>query len=261
MHFPNYFVSTFYDNSSDEKAIADAKAAEEAKLADANKNGSPRTYTEEEHQRAILAEKNRADESVKKSVAELELHKKNANLTQAEKDSLQKKIDELNSTVLTKDQLWKQDREKLISTNETEKKALSVERDQWKNRYVESTVHRALTDAASTLEAHQPEVFLALLGPKTEVVEEKDESGNTKGFKVKVKLKDIDPKTGQEVILDLDPMQAVKQLKDKPDTYGYLFKGHTNAGVGGTGSKELRPADYDRMTPEEYRKHREGLMR
>ena len=43
-------------------------------------------------------------------------------------------------------------------------------------------------------------------------------------------------------------MQAVKQLKDRPEDYGYLFKGHNNAGVGGKSSEKLNEADYKSVT-------------
>ena len=242
------------------RAAADAAAIEAAKAADPTKPNQPRVYSEEEFQKAIEREKQQATEATRKAVSELETHKKNANLTQAERDNLQKKIDELNATVMTKEQLFKQDREKLISTYESAQKTVVAERDAWKNRYVDSTVQRAISDAATAHEAYDPNVFLAILGPKTQVVEDKAEDGTTRGFKVKVRLTDVDSKTGQEVTLDLDPNQAVKQLKDKTDKYGYLFKGHNNAGVGGQGSKDLKPADYNNMTPEEYMKNRTAIL-
>jgi hypothetical protein len=254
---------TFYDtpviDEAAAKAAADAKAIEDAKAADPTKIGAVRTYSEDEFQKAIEREKAAAAEATRKAVTELESHKKNANLTQAEKDNLQKKIDELNLTVMTKEQLFKQDREKLISTYEAAQANVQKERDEWKTRFVDSTVQRSIRDAAVEYDAYDPDVFLDMLGPKTQVVEDRADDGTVRGFKVKVKLTDTDPKTGVESVLDLDPKLAVKQLKER-EKYGYLFKGYTNAGVGGAGSQQVRPADYDNIQPGDYAKNRAAIM-
>jgi hypothetical protein len=160
---------------------------------------------------------------------------------------------------MTKEQLFKQDREKLISTYEAAQANVQKERDEWKTRFVDSTVQRSIRDAAVEYDAYDPDVFLDMLGPKTQVVEDRADDGTVRGFKVKVKLTDTDPKTGVESVLDLDPKLAVKQLKER-EKYGYLFKGYTNAGVGGAGSQQVRPADYDNIQPGDYAKNRAAIM-
>jgi hypothetical protein len=267
----NLFVSTFYDAAEDAaaqaaaqaaadaaKAAADAKAAEAAKTATTSNN--TRTYTQDEVERMIQAEKTRADELARKAVAELETHKKNATLTVAQKEALQKQIDELNAQVMTKEQLSKQELEKLVNKYEADLKMTSTERDTWKERFSKSTVQRALSDAAAKHDAYDVEMFLALLSPKTQVVEEKDEQGNIKDFKVKVKYDDRD-KDGKPIVLDLDPDQAVKQMKDNAQKYGYLFKGHINPGVRGQASTGgLKNVDVTNMTPAEYAKYRKEIL-
>lgn len=268
------FVSTFYDAAEDaaaqtaasaaqaatdaaNKAAADAAAAKAAQTA----NNGGRTYSQEEVERMIQAEKTRADELARKAVSELETHKKNATLTVAQKEALQKQIDELNAQVMTKEQLSKQEREKLVNKYEADLKMTSTERDTWKDRFAKSTVQRALTDAASKHDAYDVEMFLALLGPKTQVVEEKDDQGNIKDFKVKVKYDDRD-KEGKPIVLDLDPEQAVKQMKDNSEKYGYLFRGHTNAGVGGQASTGgMKNIDVTNMSPAEYAKYRTEILK
>lgn len=255
-------VNVFYDTATAEEAeAAAAKASEEAAAKAAESSNKKRTYTEDEYQKAIEAERKRADESARAAIKELEAHKKNKSLTEAEKTDLQKKIDDLNTQFLTKEELYKKDRDKLVNTYETNLKEVTSDRDTWKTRFVESTVARELTDAAIKEDAYDPSVFLALLGTKTEVVEEKDDDGRTLGFKVKVKLQEKS-KDGKAVTLELDPVQAIKQLKDQPDKFGYLFKGHTATGVGGNGSRgTTKAADYENMTPEQWRELRSEALK
>ncbi|MDE1971182.1 MAG: hypothetical protein KGI50_06450 [Patescibacteria group bacterium] len=254
-------INTFYDAAEEEAA---KRAAEEAAKKKAEEEAAARTrtrqYTEEEFQKAIAAEKARADETAKKAIAELEQHKKSLTLTSEEKQKLQARIDELNTQFLTKEELLRQEKDKLVTTHEAEKKALTEERDTWRRNFVDSKIAGEIMDAAAKADAHNPSVFLALLKDKTEVVEEKDEAGRSKGFKVVVKLEETD-KEGKPIVLSLDPVKAIKQLKDKPETHGYLFKGHTNTGVGGQGSENIRQADLENMNMEDYKKNRQRIMK
>lgn len=254
MKLQNYrpvFYSTFFEGDA-------PIATEPQTVPDATKPATPRSYTEEEFQKGIEAEKRRADESARKAITELELLKKSTSTSETQKAELQKKIDDLNTQFMTKEQLAKQEKEKLVNTYESTVKAVTDERDTWKNRYVQSTLQREITDAAIKFDAYRPDTFLAILGPNTQVVEVQNEDGSI-GYKTEVRLSDM--KDGKPVTLVLDPMQAVKQLKDRPDEYGFLFKGHNTAGVGGKSSEQLRQADYNNMSPEEYRTHRAQILK
>ncbi len=254
-------VNTFFDSVDDADEAAKAAEAEAAKKAAEAAAKKDRTYSEDEFQKAIEAERKRADESARTAIKELEQHKKNKTLTETEKLELQKKIDDLNSQFLTKEELFKKEKDKLVNTYETNLKDVTSDRDVWKDRFVQSTVARELTDAAVKEDAHDPSVFLALLHGKTEVIEDKGDDGKVRGFKVKVRLEDVG-KDGKIVTLDLDPLQAIKQLKDKPEKFGYLFKGHTATGVGGTGSRgSVKPQDYASMTPEQWKAHRAEALK
>ena len=251
-NFRPIFFSTFFEGEPPVTPPVD-----QTPITDANKPVT-RSYTEEEFQKAIDAEKRRADESARKAIQELETLKKGTMTSEAQKAELQKKIDDLSVQFMTKEQLAKQEKEKLVSTYEDTVKTVSTERDKWKDRYVQTTVQRELTDAAIKFDAYSPEPFLAILGPKTQVVESVAEDG-TVNYKVEVRLPT--EKDGKPATLVLDPMQAVKQLKDRPEDYGYLFKGHNNAGVGGKSSEKLNEADYKSMTIEEYSRHRPNILK
>ena len=180
-NFRPIFFSTFFEGEPPVTPPVD-----QTPITDANKPVT-RSYTEEEFQKAIDAEKRRADESARKAIQELETLKKGTMTSEAQKAELQKKIDDLSVQFMTKEQLAKQEKEKLVSTYEDTVKTVSTERDKWKDRYVQTTVQRELTDAAIKFDAYSPEPFLAILGPKTQVVESVAEDG-TVNYKVEVRL-------------------------------------------------------------------------
>ncbi len=253
-------LNTFFDevvSDDSAKAAADAEAAKKA--ADEAAKNKNRTYSEEEFQKAIKAERDRADENARKAIKELEDQKKLATTTAEQRVELQKKIDDLSQQFQTKEELNRTEKEKLKNTYEAKVKELEKDKETWQTRFMSSLMEREITDAAIAEKAHDPKIFVTMLRGNTEVVENVVE-GVSKGFKTVIKLDSKDA-TGKQIELTLDPVQAIKHLKDKPEEFGYLFKGTSSPGLGGSGSKTLKQTDYAKLTPEEYRKHREQILK
>lgn len=218
-------------------------------LVDPNK----KSFTQEELNKILAIERKKTQDQTKKTIGELEALKQSKNLTEAEKKSLETKIEELNAQVTTKEELAKREKDKLTSQHQKEKDALTSERDTWRQRYTNETIDRSIIDAASAAGAISHEQIVALVKPITALKETEEGSGI---YAPRVKMVDTD-KSGKPVTLDLTVSEAVKRMKDTPEKYGNLFKDTAAGGLGiSVSGKSKSQADIKNMTPEEYKKWR-----
>ncbi len=90
----------------------------------------------------------------------------------------------------------------------------------WENRYRVETVNRSLQDAAVGADAFQPSQIVTLLKPMTRLVEEVDpKTGKSTGrFNSMIDFPDVDAE-GNPTVSTLSPKDAVKRMKELPDTF------------------------------------------
>jgi hypothetical protein len=227
-----------------------------------NNNEPPRTFTQEDVNRFLAEEKKKTRGQTENLIKELEVLKKSKGLSEQEKVTLSQKIDELNNQLLTKDQLLEKERSKLQREHTEIIQKERDEKENWRNRYTESTIIRSIVDAASDAGAYNTEQIVALLKSNARLVEDTDSEGNSIGtFTPRVKFRDTD-KDGKPVTLDLSIEEAVKRMKDLPEKYGNLFKVNLNGGLGGNGSTTgNKPLDPSRIkTMEQYKQNRARIM-
>lgn len=203
--------------------------------AGAGANGGERTYTHAELTALIEAERVRHAENTKATIKSLEETKKSQSLTEKEKSDLAKRIEELQATLLTKDELAKQQLEKTTEQYKAELSTTVAERDTWRQRYVSSQIESGIKGAAIENDAFNPDFFMALLGPKAELVEIIDEETNKPTGKFKTVVK-MESREQDGKVLILSPTEAIKTLKEMPDKYGNLFKSNVTGGLGAGGS-------------------------
>jgi hypothetical protein len=210
---------------------------------------------------AILAEEKRKNkEIIDRQVKELETLKKSRGLTEQEKTGLTARIEELQNTLLTKEELAVKERKKLEHEHKVALEQTTTERDTWKNKFVQSTIVRSITDEAVRAEAFAPNQIVALLEKNTRLAEVVDADGNPTGeFIPKVKMQDVD-KDGKPLTLDLTVSEALKRMKDRADEYGNLFKSGVAGGLGAAGGKSGKDVDPSKMSPEQYRLWRNGRL-
>ncbi len=203
----------------------------------------------------LAEEKRKAQKQIETSVSQLEALKKSKSLSDKERTDLQARIEEMNNSLLTKDQLAAKERERLQNEHKKTAETLSAERDSWRQRFTEQTITRSILDEAVNAEAYKPQQVVALLKGDTRLVEVLDGEGNPTGeYHAKVKMVDAD-KDGKPQTLDLTVQEALKLMKSRADDYGNLFKSGVSGGLGGT-TKSGKQADPSTMTPEQYREHR-----
>lgn len=132
----------------------------------------------------------------------------------------------------------------------------------WENRFQESSIQRALQDAAVANDAYNPNQVVNLLRPLTKLRPKVDEATGkeTGAFETVIDFPDRDEK-GVEVITQRTPEETVKRMKELTD-YANLFKSNVVSGLGANSATGgIAPGangriDVRRLTPEQYKKIR-----
>jgi len=209
-----------------------AEAARLAAEAEATKN-TEKKFTQEQVDKIISERLKKTKTEQEKTVKELEALKKNINLSAEEKSSLQSRIDDLQSSLMTKEELTAKEKKELETkfTKDLEKKTTEVET--WRDRYTNSVIERALMDAAIENKAVRPQQIVELIRNKTRLVEERDGEGKPTGNFVPQTKFTGRGEDGKPVTLDLPVGEAVKQMKSITDEFGNLFLSDATGGIGG----------------------------
>lgn len=203
-----------------------------------------KTFTQADVDRVVSERVNREKKvyqtEKEKLVGQLQELESAKGLSDEERTTLGSKIEELQSSMMTKEELAAKERKKLEEKATSDIKAAKDEVTKWQSLYTSSTIERAITDAAASAEAFRPGQIVALLKPTTRLVEEDGQLVT----KVKFDTKDKD---GKSIQLDLTVDQAIKQMKELPTEYGNLFKSGVTPGLGGAGSAGEGAGEVDLM--------------
>jgi len=215
-------------------------------------------FTQDQVNEFLAKDRRKHTDQLQTAVNELEALKAKSELTAAERTELDERIETLQNTLLTKEQLGEKETTKLKTTHKKEVTELTTDRDKWKKLHVGSTINRAITDAAVTNKAFVPEQIVAILGPATQLVEALDDEGNKTGQLVpQVEFNDHD-KDKKPVVLKLSVGETVKRMTEI-DKYLNLFEGEGTGGVGRKPTSSGKTADIAELAkgdPASYRKAR-----
>lgn len=188
------------------------------------------TFTQDDVNRFLAIEKRKFQEKQSDLMNQLTALQTQKEMTEDTKSRLTTVIDSLKNDLKTKEQVAKEETERLKTTLSAKAQAAEEAAEAWRQKYETSTIQRELVSAAASNNAVNPSQILAILGPQTQLVEILDEEKNPTGeFEVKVSLSDPIEKT----TLTLSPAEAVKRLSESDDYYN-LFKIDNPSGFGGT---------------------------
>lgn len=176
----------------------------------------PKTFTQDEVN-SLLAEHKRG------------LQKQLDDLKKAgDPAALKGKIKELSDSLLTKEQLAKQEIEEAKAKYDAELQAASQAANSWKGMFEGTVKKSAIATAANKHNAFDAEQLELLIGPQTSVVEVTDKDGKGTGqYKTVTKI-EIDGKT-----FELPTVDAVGKLRDA-NRYPNQFRVQGQSGTGST---------------------------
>lgn len=198
-------------------------------------------FTQDQVNRFLADERRKAQKANERTISELEKLRKNASLTEQEKTSLEERIETIKNDFLSKEQIAQKEQQKVKQKQQEELETTKKEINKWKSLYEETTVENTLLGAAaSDADVFNPNQILELLKPKTRLVEELDVDGKPTGrLTPKIRLAGKN-KDGESIVLELNPTEAVRQLKENTAEYGNLFKSNVIKGVGGSNNGDTR---------------------
>lgn len=178
-------------------------------------------------------------EKSKSYLADLENLRNTANLTMKEKEDLQLRIDTLSKDVFSKEELAKQEQEKLSKKFKAEQETLVAERDGYKKKHDGLVIKTALVEASVANKAFNSQQILQLFQNSAKIVPVLDSEGKDTGL-IDVKIP-VQAKKGDKVVeLELSATEALKTMRENPEIYGnlFLYEGKGGAGFqpGPTGS-------------------------
>lgn len=226
-----------------------------------------KSFTQDDVNRIVAADRRKLEEALKKTEKQYQDLLASQSLTEQERKALQANLEMVQGQLRSKEEqllLEKKQVEEAYAgkLHEMEKKATHFE-----TLYRDSTIERALQDAAVKHEAWSPSQVVALLRGQTKMLEETDpKTGKLTGkYKPVVEMQALNTTTGEMETKAYTPEDAVRKMKDTPDTWGNLFRSGVVSGIGaGTATGGLSPGQSGRLdaaairklTQEQYREIR-----
>jgi hypothetical protein len=220
---------------------------------------SPKTFTQDEVNRIVAADRRKLEEALKKSETTLQSTLASRNLTEQERKALEENLAAVQGQLRTREQqaaLEKKQMEEQFSTKlaDADKRAA-----QWETKFRDSTIDRSLQDAAVKHDAYSTQQMVALMKPWTRMIEGVDEKTGkpTGNYKIVVDMPDTDPTTNEQVIMTRTPEEAAKRMKELPE-FANLFKSNVVSGIGaGSATGGLMPGqggkiDVRKLTQAQY---------
>jgi len=230
----------------------------------------PEGFTPEQQKKfndAIAAERRKQETKYRKELEKTEATYKellanNKSLTEKERQTLQENLETIQGQLRSKEQQAAQEKKELEAAYQGKLAATMRRAEIAEARWRDSTIMRALQDAAVEHESYNTRQVVTLLKDWTKLVEKVDANGKGTGqFDVMVDFPDKDATTGQEIKTARTPSEAVKRMTELPE-FQNLFKRNVVSGVGGNSAiGGLTPGsngkiDVRNLTPDQYQKVR-----
>lgn len=224
-------------------------------------SGKTRTYSQEEVNR-LLARDRHKDRTEKEQLAKkLQMFQEHG-LTEDVKQQLEATIETLQNEGKTKEQLAKEEKDRLEKKHQTELTKAKTDADHWKKQFQSFKIERDLLDAAGSAEvegekrkAKNSKQILALLLPSTTLVEELNPTDKKPTGRYNTRVTMTELKDGEEVTLSLSPAEAVARLAASEEHFN-LFESGLNGGLGTYNQSTSAASRKVPATMDEYMKQR-----
>ena len=239
-------VVTCYDSDAD-VAAAEAAAAQAAQAAQAAAaaaaSAAAANFTPEQQAQVnkILAEDKRKHQAqFQKLEAQLKETLTNAKLTSEERSKLEESLENERKRFLTKEEQAKIEKKQLEDRFSTENSALKFRAESAEVRLTEHIIGRSLQDAAISGDAYNPNTVVTVLRQMVKMVNDSP----------MIDFPDTEEGTGNPIVKQMTPGEAIARMKQLPDAFGNLFKSGVVGGVGAASATGgLTPGSTGRIDP------------
>lgn len=215
------FGRVYAGPEEDAKAAADAAAKLAAE--------SEKKFTQEDVNKFLAEERRQGKDKLTTALSEVEKFKGTAK----EKEALQQKVEELQKTFMTKEELAKQEQDKARLKYENELKDTKTKAENWEKLFLQNYTSNEITKAAEKHKAFNSAQLESLLANKVTVRPKTDELGNPTGVFEAVTTVNVKDKDGTVKPLEMTVIDAIGKMRELPE-YGNLFLVDGKPGVGTT---------------------------
>lgn len=181
-----------------------------------------KTFSQDELNKILAEDKRRHQQQFQKLEKQLSDTLTSAKLTNEERTKLEESLEDVRKQLRTKEEQAKLEKKQLEDKYTGELSQLAKRAEAAEQRYVDSTIARSLQDAAVGGDAFSPNQIVTILRPMTKMVEDKP----------MIDFPDISAETGEAIVKQMTPEEAIKRMKQLPETYGNLFKSGVVGGIG-----------------------------
>jgi hypothetical protein len=235
-----------YDNEGGDLGAGAGAGAGDAG-GSAEGQGSAKAFTQDDINRVLAEDRRKHAQKMAALEAKIGDLTKNSQMTQQQRDELETSVEDMKKQFQTKEQLAAQEKMKLEGQYKTKLTETEDRAKLYETKFIDSTIHRSLADAAMANEAFNVQQVIALLRPKTKLLNDVPV----------VDFDDVNVETGEAIVTQLSPMDAVKRMRELANVHGNLFKSNVVTGVGASnGSAQQGKVDVRKLSPQQYAKLR-----
>lgn len=215
------------------------------------------TFTQDELNKKMAENKRSLQKQLKTLESNYAKLLENQSLTDATRQALEEDLENVRKSQRTEKQQMEIESKRAAEKHQNELKQTQEKADKYEKLFRESTVERAITDAAAKHEAYNPSQFISLLSPKTKLVEEVDAANQRTGRlvpMVEVYVKNENTDTYEPALKT--PEQAIEDMKGNLSEYGNMFRPNVVRGIGEgtspTSNGTPGRVDARRLDPKDY---------
>jgi len=183
-----------------------------------------KTFTQDEVNKILAEDKRKHQANAVKLEKQLQETLTSAKLTTEERSKLEESLEDLRKQSRTKEEQAKIEKKNLEDQFQRQIAELSARADSAEKRYVDSTISRSLLDAAVNGDSYNPQTVVTVLRPMVKMVDNSP----------MIDFPDVSSETGDPIIKQMTPLEAIERMKQLPDQYGNLFRSGVVGGLGGT---------------------------
>jgi len=249
--------SACFEGEDDAAKAAAEKAAAEKAQAEAAAAAAGKTFTQEDVNRIVAADRRKLEDALKKTEKQYQELLASQSLTEQERKALQANLEVVQGQLRSKEEQLLLEKKQIEETYAAKIQEMERKATHFETLYRDSSIERALTDAAVKHEAFSPSQIVSLLRSQTKMLEETDpRTGKLTGrYKPMVEMQTLNPTTGEMETKAYTPDDAVKKMKDTPEQWGNQFRSGVVSGIGaGTATGGLTPGQGGKLDAAALRK-------
>jgi len=222
-----------------------------------NDGGAAKAFSQEEVNKILAEDRRKHQAKLQEMETKLKAALDSNTLSEKDRKALQENLETVQGQLRSKEEQLALEKKQLQEQYAAQLKEAHEKSSFFETLYRDSTVERALTDAAVKNEAFSPSQLVTQLRPMTKLVPDVDpKTGKPTGkFRPMVEMQTINQTTGELETKAYTPEDAVKKMKDDPTNWGNMFRSGVVSGIGsssatggltsGNGQIDLR-----KMTPQ-----------